>query len=777
MVLICAVCFGQLPTVILRTQAEVDNYPLQYSNADSIYSLKIGYDFYEGETSKTKNLDSLYAIKYVSRELRIEYNDSLVSLAGLENLSLVGRHIWISNNKSLASLDGLSGLDSVGAFISIYKNQVLTSCATDLICQILIDHPTDIYSLENGIGCSGPDEIASSCGVAFDCPPGITFSSQTKIDQFPALYPGCREIPGNVYIFGESSPVMKLDSLLNIKLIGGDLNIWNNHALLNLSGLDSLTMIEGRFDLNNNDGLKTLNGLDNLHYCGTGLNITNNDSLENLMGLESIVRVGGNLDVNSNKRIKTLVGLSNVRFCSGLSVRLNDSLTEFNGLNKLDSTQYSLQVFSNPLLTEFNGLNHSKHIGCDPSTDINSLAGLDSLRTVGKELRIYESGLNDFTELPLIDSIGALYVRGCDSLRNFRGLEKIEHIAGRVYCEYSDSLSDFEGLESLKSLGIMDLRTNNNLFNFLGLDSLVRIEQEFYISFNANFQSFSGLNSLTSIGGDLTVRVSNSFNSFVGLDSLKMIGGDFEMNFTGPITNFNHLANLHEIHGDMTVRLTSVRDFTGLDSLEYIGGSLVVKDNQSLTSFAGLNELYVIGKNFSIVNNDSLICMDGLPKLDSIGEELGIGVNDRLTKIVGLEELKYISTLNLQLNPQLSACSITSFCNFINVNVPPSYYISDNSTGCNSDLEILAACKSCPCVLTQENAWTGIANDGRWHNQFNWSQQSIPDPCDLVEIEIAGAPIVLEQNRTAECFTLSIAEGITLVQEQGSVLVVKCADQ
>ncbi|NUQ23113.1 MAG: hypothetical protein HUU34_04120 [Saprospiraceae bacterium] len=74
-------------------------------------------------------------------------------------------------------------------------------------------------------------------------PDGITFSIQAQVDQFPAMYPGCTTIEGEVYV--RPPGVTNLDSLIGLKSIGGDLVIDAN--LVSLHGLDSLESIGGNF--------------------------------------------------------------------------------------------------------------------------------------------------------------------------------------------------------------------------------------------------------------------------------------------------------------------------------------------------------------------------------------------------------------------------------------------------------------------------------------------------------------------------------------------------
>ncbi|NUO02442.1 MAG: hypothetical protein HUU01_17700 [Saprospiraceae bacterium] len=84
--------------------------------------------------------------------------------------------------------------------------------------------------------------VLSLSAQAQSClPEGITFYTQAEVDQFPALYPGCTAIGGDVYM--RPPGVVNLDSLIGLISIGGDLIIDAN--LVSLRGLDSLTSIGG----------------------------------------------------------------------------------------------------------------------------------------------------------------------------------------------------------------------------------------------------------------------------------------------------------------------------------------------------------------------------------------------------------------------------------------------------------------------------------------------------------------------------------------------------
>ena len=61
--------------------------------------------------------------------------------------------------------------------------------------------------------------------------------------------------------------------------MGGDLEIYSNSSLTNLSGLNALVIVGGRIDINNNYALVSLAGLSSLTTLVQGLSIYSNPSL------------------------------------------------------------------------------------------------------------------------------------------------------------------------------------------------------------------------------------------------------------------------------------------------------------------------------------------------------------------------------------------------------------------------------------------------------------------------------------------------------------------
>ena len=134
--------------------------------------------------------------------------------------------------------------------------------------------------------------IVLSTGIlAQGClPEGITFTTQAQIDSFPANYPGCTEIEGNVKISG--GDIINLNGLESINIFHNGLEISNCQSLINLNGLSSLHSVENYFAIYNNSGLQNLTGIGNLDSIKERFTIQSNNLLINLSGLNNIIYIG-----------------------------------------------------------------------------------------------------------------------------------------------------------------------------------------------------------------------------------------------------------------------------------------------------------------------------------------------------------------------------------------------------------------------------------------------------------------------------------------------------
>lgn len=267
-------------------------------------------------------------------------------------------------------------------------------------------------------------------------PQGITFSTQSQINNFQTNYPNCTQILGFVKIMG--SNITNLNGLSILASIGGTLSIESNDALTNLTGLTGLTSLGG-----------------------SGLWIDSNPVLTSLTGLENLISVNGG----------TQGGY--------LSIHDNPLLTDLAGLEGLTSIGKDLEIYNNPALTNLTGLESLSSIGGDlrieGTTSLNSLVGLDSLTSLGGSLVFYSnSSLTSLTALEGLTTIGgSMTFSGNNSLTNFTGLQNLTSISRELFFSWNPALNSLSGLENINGSSITNLTIlNNNSLSSCAIQSI-----------------------------------------------------------------------------------------------------------------------------------------------------------------------------------------------------------------------------------------------------------------------------------------------------------------
>lgn len=237
---------GCLPEgITFTTQYEVDLFQINYPGCTDIEGNVIisGADI--------TNLDGLGVLHSIGGNLRIEQNNSLANLQGLDNLShingdlIIGDIVWgqypfSTGNSLLTSLAGLNSLVFIQGNLKLCGN----------------------YSLVTLSGLEHLAHIGGNLQLG-----GIEF----------------------VYGFNFGNPLLvNLTGLTRLTAIGGSLFVAGNSNLADLSGLDSLVTTGQHcwFDLN--ESLTSLHGLDRLTSIGGSLKIRWNIALSDISGLEHI---------------------------------------------------------------------------------------------------------------------------------------------------------------------------------------------------------------------------------------------------------------------------------------------------------------------------------------------------------------------------------------------------------------------------------------------------------------------------------------------------------
>ena len=121
----------------------------------------------------------------------------------------------------------------------------MSVCDAPFLCDYISNPNGKIEIHHNAPGCSSIAQLAYNCGITLPCLSGGTyyFYSQADVDYFPLAYNNCNELTASVFVRGND--ITNLEGLNGIKSISGNLAIYGNANLINLSGLDSLTTIGG----------------------------------------------------------------------------------------------------------------------------------------------------------------------------------------------------------------------------------------------------------------------------------------------------------------------------------------------------------------------------------------------------------------------------------------------------------------------------------------------------------------------------------------------------
>jgi hypothetical protein len=267
-------CLPPYCTYIFTSQSDIDNFQAAFPNCTELQgNVSISGNYISG--SDITNLSGLDMVTFIGGNLEISWNDSLINLTGLENLTVVGA-IYIGGNSILSSLAGLEGLITVNGNLCLCES---------LGIEELFGNP----SLAN---ISGLNNLTS--------------------------------IGGDFWIV-ETDSLDCLTGVENLTTIGGDLRIINNSVLNSLAGLNNLNSIGGSLCIQGryygfwpgNDALTSLTGLENLTSIGGGLGVFNNSALTSLTGLEGLPSVNGDVYIYGNSVLSSLTGLEGLTSVSG----------------------------------------------------------------------------------------------------------------------------------------------------------------------------------------------------------------------------------------------------------------------------------------------------------------------------------------------------------------------------------------------------------------------------------------------------------------------------
>ena len=401
-------------------------------------------------------------------------------------------------------------------------------------------------------------------------------------------------------------------------------------------------------DVNNVDALTSI-----ISIAG-GLTIEHT-SLTNVNGLANLESVGGNLAIMDTSFLVDIDGLANLTSVGGvMGLTNNTALTNVDGLANLNSVFNYLTIAGNSSLANLEGLANLAnvaHLYIYDNPQLMNLDGLNGLSSVGGIVEIYRN----------------------ESLSDINGLENVTSVGWDFTIEDNPALAHLNGLTNLEQIGgHLKIVRNDSLANLDGLASLTTVDDEMSIEFNAVLAHLDGLSSLDSVGGYLVIYNNASLRDVDGLLSLTSVGGFFTIG-GGPITSLSGISSLTSVEGNLSLSyMDSLAAVDGFNSLMSIGGWLWINNLSSATGVDGFTSLTSISGQLAVGTNDSLSHLDGFAKLTSAGQ-LNISSNAALTNCQGVAPL-----LGWPNGPPDDA-------------VDGDLYIFSNSSGCNSEQEVISS--------------------------------------------------------------------------------------
>ena len=307
--------------IILSTQAEVDAFTTH--EYEIIYGdLIIG----GSASSDVSNLSDLNTITTIYGNLDISFAEELVSLSGLDKVTVVS-NLQIYHCTSLLSFDALSNL----------------------------------IDIRGGLFIQGNDELQNIDGLA----------SVSKIN-------------GDISIRANSR-LKNLDGLLNVSNTEPmmAISILENDSLLNLDGLQNIhSFLNSRLSVERNNQLTQISGLYNLTGA-SDIRISENPKLIDINGFNSLIGDVYHIDVTDNESLQTIRGFNLVDKVTVLSISNNIALETIDMLPIVPSFK-TVAIRENTTLNKISGFGETYNVGYFEISNCPNLPSLDSFESLSR---------------------------------------------------------------------------------------------------------------------------------------------------------------------------------------------------------------------------------------------------------------------------------------------------------------------------------------------------------------------------------------------------------
>ncbi len=608
--------------ITLKTQAQVDSFPLKYGSPIALTGTLTISGTDTLNLSDIHDLTPLGSLKVVGGSLYILGNGPLVDLHGLENLTEVGNGTAINFNKNLKTLEGLHHLTIAGSSLLVIRNDSLESLeglrnVTTLALDP--DFSTAIIERNPNLKTLGLKRLKQVLQLWVG-----DNASMENIDGLDSLTTGesiafynlpIKDVKGLKSLkWVDRLTFRNLDSLVNFDGFGSlsngfsafrDLWIDDCDNLTNLKGLEKVDSLDGFFILRRNDGMTSTEGMDNLRCQGYGLG-----------GYKYPNSGGEGLSVYQNPKLLEITFPALIR--GAPAIDNNNSLENLNGLKSLKYG--TVGASANPKLRDVSGINNLELAGdiYFENNAIDSIVGLNKLLDFRKFTLFYDTTLQKMDLMHGVDSTRGnfeldsnVFPDKADKLKCLKLYENARHI-GNVEIGISDSLL------------IIDVDVANKAKTFTGLSFGTNKKAELEILPNADSTTTIYTNwTVTEYGGvrlygnmkgpnfNYSLSKLKSIKSFAfsysdifptEINALQTIrkGGISIDNVTDPILPKSFSGNLKTIKVEnspfpsLQIFNNQFKTIEGFDAVDTFVGNLAVSGNDSLTDCSGICPLLAL---------------------------------------------------------------------------------------------------------------------------------------------------------------------------------------
>ena len=357
----------------------------------------------------------------ISDFFRIMQSPNITNFTGLDNLVII-ESLEVNNNSSLINLNGLP--DASLSFVLISNNPVLQQIAT-----------TNTLQVTESLQVVLNDDLNNLQGL----------ETTTSLS--------------NVSI--SSNTISSLVGLENLTEVTGFLTIASNIILPNLTGLTNLQsvmtlVVEFNEDLINLDGLGSTTIQE--------LAVTDNPSMSSI-ALTSELEAMQEIEIVDNALLTDLTGLENIVSTSFIGLSGN-GITSLNGLQNLESVQNSFIINTNDMLPNLNGLSNLQYVESLTVGLNETMVNLDGVGDI--QVAALRLTLSPNVQQPLtqgsIAVTSSIAIEDNPNITNLNGLETTTQVSS-ISIERNPLLFNINSLENATVVGNVQIIDNAALSN------------------------------------------------------------------------------------------------------------------------------------------------------------------------------------------------------------------------------------------------------------------------------------------------------------------------